>query len=462
MKIFAHIAVIGLCVTVSAMGEAPKQSTATSEGQPLQTSTSEVTAGESHTHEVDSTTRNHRLYPSNWGTVGLFRVRSAEAMPAGAVSFGIGGEFYSTDNVVAPGAVNTIAEMLFVGVALTDRLSVGIQRRNSSTTFGTPSQLISSLGDFNFTGHYSIPVTPSLAIAPVANILIASDFNNLSPSGRTLSAGLGLLGTFSLYPSLALPLFLHANVVYHSPQVTSGAYNPAHAFYSFSRFHTVTLALGGEFQLGDFIPFFEWWQPVQASSTLGFSGSPSSLSVGVRVTPLENKGLALLLGSDIGVIRNRGAGLVAGVPFTPGFQLIGQASYTFGLTQTERRHFKTTSDVNVVNRKFILNKNVIFKVAKAEIDGQSFDLLDQIAEVVQKNEVKKLLIVGHTDSSHGEDYNIKLSLDRANSVKKYLANKGISDEVMLTQGYGKRKPKASNATEEGRQLNRRVEFFVVD
>ena len=243
---------------------------------------------------------------------------------------------------------------------------------------------------------------------------------------------------------------------------SAGTYNPAHAFYNFSRYHTVTLALGGEFEFGDFSPFFEWYQPVQASSSLGLSGSPSSLSVGLRVTPLENKGLALLLGSDIGVIRNRGAGLVPGVPFTPGFQVIGQASYTFGLTQSERRHYKTTADVNVVNRKFVLNKNVNFKVASAELEPSSYELLDQIAEVAHKNDVKKLLIVGHTDSSFGEDYNLKLSLARANTVKKYLAGKGIVEDIMMTQGYGKRKPKASNLTDEGRQLNRRVEFFVVE
>lgn len=433
-------------------------------GRPLESATTETVQGEMHEeHEVDSTSRGHHLYPSNWGHVGLFRVRSAESMPAGAVSFGIGGEFYSIDNAeFTPGAANTIAEMLFVGWTITDRLSLGVQRRNSSTTFGSPSQLISSLGDFNFSVHYSIPVTRAVALAPIADVLIASDFNNLSPSGRTVSLGLGVAATFSLYPSLALPLFLHTNILYHSPQVSSGTYNPAHSFYGFSRFHTITLALGGEFDLGDFIPFFEWNQTVQANSGLGIGGSPANFSVGLRVTPLENKGFALLLGSDIGVIRNRGAGITPGVPFTPGFQVIGQASYTFGMSQTERKHFKTTADVNIVNRKFVLNKNVNFKVGKAELEPSSTELLDQIADVVKKNNIKKLLIVGHTDSSHSEDYNLKLSNDRAHTVKKYLVGKGILEDTLLAQGYGKRKPKASNATEEGRQLNRRVEFFVVD
>jgi OOP family OmpA-OmpF porin len=82
--------------------------------------------------------------------------------------------------------------------------------------------------------------------------------------------------------------------------------------------------------------------------------------------------------------------------------------------------------------------------------------------VITQNEVKKLLIAGHTDSTHGEDYNLRLSLARANSVKKYLVSKGISEDALTTQGFGKRKPMASNATEAGRRENRRVEFFILE
>ena len=193
-------------------------------------------------------------------------------------------------------------------------------------------------------------------------------------------------------------------------------------------------------------------------SGLSFGRSPSKLSVGTRITPLDNKSFALLLGTDIGL----GKGVVAGVPFTPDFQVIGQASYTFGITSTERKHYYTTADVNVVDRKFIIKKTIKFKVAKTELDPESHSLLDQIADVIKQNNVKKLLIAGHTDSSHTEDYNLKLSLDRANAVKRYLVGKGIASDSLLTQGYGKRKPRASNATEEGRSQNRRVEFFILE
>lgn len=417
--------------------------------------------GEEQVWAVESSARLENIYPSNWGQAGIFRVRSAESLPEGSLTFGIGGEFYSVSNPFGLGSANTIAESLFVGYAPTRQLTLSAMRRNSSTTFGEPQQLISSLGDFNFSAMYSVPLSPSFAIAPIANFLVASNFNNLAPAGTTLSAGFGGAATYSLYDSIRAPVFLHANVLYHSPQIrTSKATNSVEPemFFNFSRFHTVTLGLGAEIKLGDFIPFLEFWDTVHTNSALGFGRSPSKISVGARITPISNKSLAVLLGTDIATSR----GLVAGVPYSPSYQIIGQVSYTVGVTQTERKHYYTTNEVNVVDRKFVIKKNIRFKVGKAELERDSTGLLDQIADVIRQNNVKKLLIVGHTDSTHTEDYNLRLSGDRANAVKRYLVSRGIPEDTLMTQGYGKRKPKASNLTEEGRALNRRVEFFIIE
>ena len=166
----------------------------------------------------------------------------------------------------------------------------------------------------------------------------------------------------------------------------------------------------------------------------------------------------MLLGADIGLGRMD----QPGVPYTPPYQVVGQLSYTVGVSQTERKHYFTTKDVNVVDRKFIIKKAIVFKVASAELDPSSTNLLKQIAEVIKQNKVKKLLIAGHTDSTANEDYNAKLSQDRANSVKRFLVGQGIPEDTFIAQGYGKRKPRASNLTEEGRALNRRVEFFILE
>lgn len=432
------------------------------EEKPIDVLTPEETEHENTT--VETLKRSDFIYPSNWGQAGLFRVRSAESLPEGALAFGIGGEFYSISDAPDFGYGNrtahTIAESLFVGYAPTPKLTLSVQRRNSSTTFGNPQKLISSLGDFNFSALYSFDVSPAITLAPIGNFLIASNFNDLAPSGTTISGGLGVASTFSFFNSSSLPLFLHANLLYHMPQLRTTKIGPLdpESYFNFSRYHTLTLGIGAEFKIQNFIPFMEYLHTVHTSSGLGFGKSPSKLSFGARFTPLNNKSLAILLGGDIAVNRS----VTSGVPFSPGYQIIGQVSYTFGLHTTERKHYFTTKDVNVVDRKFVIKKRINFKVGKADLLPSSYGLLDEIAQVITQNEVKKLLIAGHTDSTHGEDYNLRLSLARANSVKKYLVSKGISEDALTTQGFGKRKPMASNATEAGRRENRRVEFFILE
>lgn len=428
-----------------------------------------ITVSETQTLEpevwaLETETRWRQIYPSNWGHPGIFRVRSAESLPPQTLTFGIGGEFYSIMNGPELGLGNTqaktIAEHLFAGYSFTDRFTFGVVRRNSSTTFGNPQQLISSLGDINFTGQYSFPITSIAALAPYANFLIASNFNRLEPSGNTVSAGIGAAFSILLGHAVGIPLSAHANLAVHSPQIRDSgqAQIQPETYFNFSRFSTLTTALGAELQLGDFIPFVEFHQSAQLSSTLSVSESPSKISFGSRFTPLNNKSLAVLVGADFGI----GRGLAAGIPFNPDYEILAQLSYTVGLGQSERKHYHTTQDVKVVDRKFVIGKNINFKVNSAELESPSSDMLDQIAEITKRNKVQKLLIVGHTDSTHNEDYNVKLSQDRASTVKNYLVQKGVAEETLMAQGYGKRKPKASNLTEEGRALNRRVEFVIVE
>jgi len=312
----------------------------------------------------------------------------------------------------------------------------------------------------NFSGTYSFPLSPSAAIAPIVDVMIASNFNNLAPAGNTVSAGLGAAFSYSLYPALSIPLIVHSNAIYHSAQVrgTAPLAIAPESFFNFSRYDTITLGLGAEYRMGDFIPFLELYDTVETGGNLSFGNSPSKATIGTRITPIENKSLAILVGADVGIGRGR----AVGVPYSPPYQIIGQLSYTVGVSQTERKHYMTTQDVNVVDRKFIIKKNISFKIGSAELMPESTTVLDQIAEVIKENKVRRLLIIGHTDSSAPEDYNIKLSLDRATTVKKYLVGKGVAEESLIAQGYGKRKPRASNATESGRAQNRRVEFFILE
>lgn len=409
-------------------------------------------------------TRQEIIYPSNWGSAGIFRVRSAESLPDDALTFGVGGEFYYISSAPNLNAGNTtaktIAENLFFGYSPTDRLTLSIVRRNSSTTFGNPQQLISSLGDINFSAQYSFPLSETVTVAPIFNFLVASNFNALAPSGNTVSAGGGGALTYSFLPTFKLPLFLYGNLIYHIPQIRDGGSSTVQpeTYFNFSRFHTLFWGLGLEMKMGNFIPFIELFQTSHLSSGLSFASSPSKFSLGTRMTPLSNKSLAFLLGVDVGL----GKGLSPGVPFSPPYQVIGQISYTVGLSQTERKHYLTTKGINIVDRKFVVKKNINFKVGSHELESSSLVLLDEIAKVIKQNKIQKLLILGHTDSTHTEHFNFELSVKRAHTVKNYLVQSGVPEESLNAMGYGKRKPKATNVTESGRALNRRVEFFILE
>ena len=106
--------------------------------------------------------------------------------------------------------------------------------------------------------------------------------------------------------------------------------------------------------------------------------------------------------------------------------------------------------------------NLIFEVGKAIIKPSSFPYLDELVTVIQDPEALtwSLEIQGHTDNKGGDDYNQKLSEDRANAVKKYLVDKGIKAERIIAKGFGLTKPIATNDTVEGRAKNRRVEFII--
>jgi len=72
----------------------------------------------------------------------------------------------------------------------------------------------------------------------------------------------------------------------------------------------------------------------------------------------------------------------------------------------------------------------------------------------------KVEIQGHTDSVGPDDFNLKLSQWRAESVRKYLIGRGITEDRMDPKGYGENVPIADNRTDAGRSQNRRVEFVI--
>jgi outer membrane protein OmpA-like peptidoglycan-associated protein len=106
--------------------------------------------------------------------------------------------------------------------------------------------------------------------------------------------------------------------------------------------------------------------------------------------------------------------------------------------------------------------NIFFDFAKATLREDSFHELDRILPYFDKFPDLKIGLSGHTDNVGSDAANQKLSEERAKSVGFYLSSKGIEEGKIQVTGYGESKPVASNDTDEGRQLNRRVEFIIIE
>lgn len=107
------------------------------------------------------------------------------------------------------------------------------------------------------------------------------------------------------------------------------------------------------------------------------------------------------------------------------------------------------------------NSGVYFDTNKSNINAKSKATLDKLAKVFIEFADTKILVVGHTDSSGKDEYNLMLSEKRAKSVTTYLVNDGISQNRFETLWYGETKPKYDNSTAEGRAKNRRVNVAIV-
>jgi OOP family OmpA-OmpF porin len=105
--------------------------------------------------------------------------------------------------------------------------------------------------------------------------------------------------------------------------------------------------------------------------------------------------------------------------------------------------------------------NIFFEFAKAELKNESFSELNRLVKLMEQNPSMEIALGGHTDNVGSEESNLKLSADRAKSVLEYLVSKGIAANRISSAGFGKSKPVSENDTEEGRAVNRRVEFTVV-
>ena len=109
----------------------------------------------------------------------------------------------------------------------------------------------------------------------------------------------------------------------------------------------------------------------------------------------------------------------------------------------------------------IVLKNIFYDFDKSTLRPESTSELERLLKLLNEMPNLKIEISSHTDSKGTNEYNFKLSDNRAKSVVNYLISKGIGNDRLVAKGYGEEKPVSTNETNEGRQLNRRTEFKIL-
>ncbi|WP_448697669.1 OmpA family protein [Mucilaginibacter sp. AW1-3] len=143
-------------------------------------------------------------------------------------------------------------------------------------------------------------------------------------------------------------------------------------------------------------------------------------------------------------------------PNTPAGTKVDGSGCPLEVVKPVEKVYITEADRKVVKDAIA---NLEFDLGKATIRAHSFPSLDRVARLlVDKNFSLKL--AGHTDNTGSSDLNMRLSKDRAESIKNYLVSKGANPSRIEATGYGETQPIATNKTAAGRQKNRRVEFTL--
>lgn len=143
-------------------------------------------------------------------------------------------------------------------------------------------------------------------------------------------------------------------------------------------------------------------------------------------------------------------------PGTPAGTAVDGSGCPLPVKKPDTKIYITEEDRRVVNEAV---KNLEFEFNKATIREHSLTSLDSLGSLL-KVKGFHLKLAGYTDNVGSAAVNLKLSKERAEAVKTYLTGKGVDETHIQAEGYGKSHPIASNKTDKGRQLNRRVEFTL--
>lgn len=150
-----------------------------------------------------------------------------------------------------------------------------------------------------------------------------------------------------------------------------------------------------------------------------------------------------------------GAAAGAAVGAAVGRRMDKQAEELRQIEGVEVEHQQGTGEINVR-----LTSDILFDTNSSALRSSSRATLNELATNFAQYPDNLIIVEGHTDSTGSDAYNQRLSEARASSVADYLIDRGVRAGAITVYGYGELRPKATNDTAEGRQLNRRVEINI--
>ena len=176
-------------------------------------------------------------------------------------------------------------------------------------------------------------------------------------------------------------------------------------------------------------------------------------------------GVGALAGAVIGSATGGSAG--TGAVVGAGVGALGTYIWSQNMERQKREMERATQGTGIAvtqtaDNQLMLNipSDISFAVGRSDIQPNFAPVLDQFAAGLRNNPNTDVRIVGHTDNTGSDAINNPLSVDRANSVRDYLAGRGILASRIETSGRGSHEPIADNASDAGRAKNRRVEIFL--
>lgn len=185
-------------------------------------------------------------------------------------------------------------------------------------------------------------------------------------------------------------------------------------------------------------------------------GTAVGMGVGAATGALLGQAIGRDTGSTVlGAIAGAAVGGIAG-------NMIGsymdrqEREFQQALARSEARVERQRDNLQIT-----LKSDVLFDVDSTRLKPGAYDEIDRVADILRRYPETLVNIGGHTDSMGSEQYNYDLSDRRAESVKIALIDRGVDPRRISSRGYGETRPIATNATESGKQLNRRVVIEVV-